>query len=153
MAKASDSVGKIINGYEILSIIDYAKVFTRCTTCNNITSRHLASIRQKKVRCMKCNPSMTTLYFNDIKDLTLAGHKVSEIAAIVGCAPQIVSSVKALLVRNGELGDFGDDVEYTFKDIAETLGITASQAKASYDSALRKLRCGLEELDDFKDRA
>lgn len=133
-------IGKIINGVEILKEIDYGKVSVRCVKCGHVSPRYLANIKKGPTICRGCKPTKADIYLNDVRDLYLANYTPVEIRKALGCSNAVVHALLRVLVQSGEIARVEDNYEYSFKEIAEGLGISYEQARAAYDSGMRKLR-------------
>ncbi len=152
MSKASELVGKTLNGYLVLTPAHNKPgiVNTRCVKCSKVANKDIKSIEKKVVRCKGCKPSATDIYLNDVRDLMEMGIRPVEIAKILGCSYITVQNLSNLIKTEEDYISL-DEPEYTFTDIAKALGISDKQAKAAYDSGLQKIKCMLEPMDDFKD--
>ncbi len=150
MKTIRDFVGETLNGYTILSRVDNNKVSTKCTKCNRVATKPFSRIKEKAIRCYGCEPSTKDLYLNDIRDLMKLGMSASEIQKQLGCNYNVMA-VLMTLIRKETGGSAEDTYEYSFYEIAEALGISYAQARAAYDSGLKKLKCNVAFMGYVED--
>ena len=147
-----DRIGETHNGFKLIKWLDYDKYLMECLKCGRTRPGQYSRVIKSSIRCKTCNPTNIDLYLNDVRDLALGGCGLTEISNILKCNINTINNILLLLKKSGELNDYSSEVEYSFKEIAEVLGISEHQVRGSYNSALRKIRCALEPvIDDYSD--
>jgi len=108
-------------------------------------------LRKNNLRCKGCEPKDSEIYVQDIIDLYLDGRNGPEIADSLDISITLVYSV--IHAYREKIGIKEPEIEYSYAEIAEYLGLSDQQVRTAYAKGMKKIKEYLLSLDDFKEMA